>query len=286
MLTRSIPQFGPDDLVILSRDLDGQMPWLDPETPVDIGHVVQAAAATGWSTEEVAARLEELGFPASAAPFPRLETGDLLIVSEDLTGHPPWLGPGKPVHPAHINQAATATGCTTDHIVNRLTKLGYRMPADPTPRFELGDLHILSQNVNERAPWLDLYESVHPAHMALAASATGHTIEYVASRLTEFGFRAPAIRLPSAEPDDLRIISRDLDAAPPWLSFDDPVRPTHILQAANATKRTPHAIASRFAELGYRLPDFIGLTAEPQALEQSATEFVKRVTEELSPAGE
>nr|WSW42637.1 caspase family protein [Streptomyces sp. NBC_01001] len=286
VLTRSIPQFGPDDLVILSRDLDGQMPWLDPETPVDIGHVVQAAAATGWSTEEVAARLEELGFPASAAPFPRLETGDLLIVSEDLTGHPPWLGPGKPVHPAHINQAATATGCTTDHIVNRLTKLGYRMPADPTPRFELGDLHILSQNVNERAPWLDLYESVHPAHMALAASATGHTIEYVASRLTEFGFRAPAIRLPSAEPDDLRIISRDLDAAPPWLSFDDPVRPTHILQAANATKRTPHAIASRFAELGYRLPDFIGLTAEPQALEQSATEFVKRVTEELSPAGE
>ncbi|WP_267882161.1 hypothetical protein [Streptomyces katrae] len=40
------------------------------------------------------------------------------------------------------------------------------------------------------------------------------------------------------------------------------------------------------AELGYRLPDFIGLTAEPPALEQSATGFVQRVTQELSPAGE
>ncbi|MGW7456011.1 wHTH domain-containing protein [Streptomyces sp. NPDC054787] len=252
-----MPRHQPGDLLILSRDLDGEGPWLTPEHTVSAPHLVAAAEKAALTTGEVAARLRQFGISTPASPLPQLEPGDLRIVSENLTGVGPWLDPGLPVHPAHIIQAAIKAGHTTDRVISRLTELGYRTPPHPMPPHEFDDLIFLSLTSRGRTRWLDVAQKVDPAHLVQAASTTGRTVDHIIDRLTQFGLRTHPLHLPLPEPDDLRILSRDLDAVAPWLDHDVPVHPAHILKAAHATKVSPLAITHRLKELGYRLPEFI-----------------------------
>jgi hypothetical protein len=36
-------EFGPRDIILASRDLDGAGPWLDPAEPVPLVHLLRAA---------------------------------------------------------------------------------------------------------------------------------------------------------------------------------------------------------------------------------------------------
>ena len=58
-----VDQFGPRDLVIASRDLDGSHPWLDPREPVTRLHILRAAHKVDLPADETAARLALLGYP-------------------------------------------------------------------------------------------------------------------------------------------------------------------------------------------------------------------------------
>ncbi|MFI8520681.1 caspase family protein [Streptomyces sp. NPDC085481] len=256
---RPLPAPQPGDLDLLSRDLDGQAPWLDPEAPVDGLHIALAAHLKGRSVGEVAARLKAYGFATPATPMPEVGPDDLRILRDDLADDPAWPGPGEAVHPAVVIRAANVTGFSTDHIVSRLIELGYRKPVHPVPPPEPGDLRILSKECDERRPWLDPDREVPHAFLLWAASTTGRSTDRIASRLTRFGYRVPVTPLKTAHADDVRIISRDLDGALPWLDYDEPVHPAHVLRAAHATGRTPHAVTARLQELGYRLPDGIAL---------------------------
>ncbi|MGC4914399.1 hypothetical protein, partial [Streptomyces albogriseolus] len=207
----------------------------------------------------------------SASPLPSLEEGDLRLISRDLDGHSPWLDPNRAVSLGHIVQAATAVGRAPEEVATRLTALGYRTPASPLPSLEEGDLRLISQNLIEGAPWLDPGRPVHPAHIIHAASRTGSTIDHTTTRLSALSYRVPAIRGSFPEPDDLLLISVDLDSKAPWLDPNDPVHPAHILQAARTTARTPRAVITRLAELGYRLPNSITLDTEAHAPEPPAT---------------
>ncbi len=66
------PQPEPVDTRIMSRDLDGGEPRIDPGQPVDPAHVLRAADALNRSPRAVVARLEELGYrlPDGVAPSP------------------------------------------------------------------------------------------------------------------------------------------------------------------------------------------------------------------------
>ncbi|GGU87841.1 hypothetical protein GCM10010260_21730 [Streptomyces filipinensis] len=269
--TDPMPRPEPDDQLILSLDLDARRPWLDLESQVSNAHLVLAADRTGLSAEEVAARLRQFGFSIPTTSVPVLEPDDLRVLSRDATGRSPWLDPGEPVHPAHIILTAAATGHTPEHVISRLAELGHRVGPFPVPRQEPGDLRILSQNCTESAPWLDRDASVHPAQIVRAASVTGRTVDHVSSRLAQFGLRA-ATRVPQPEPDDARIISRDLDGEAPWLDYAQPVEPGHILRAAKATNRSARAVIARLEEFGYRLHDAVALSTEAFPVEPSAEE--------------
>ncbi|MBY8840666.1 caspase family protein [Streptomyces sp. SP2-10] len=259
--TDPMPRPGDQDQLILSSDLDGRQPWLALGTQVSNAHLVLAAGKTGWAVEEVAARLREFGFSTPIAPTSRLEPDDLRILSRNTSGRAPWINPRTTVHPAHIVLAATMTGHTVDHVVSRLTELGHHVGTLPVPPLEPGDLRLLSRNCTEQPPWLASGESVHPAQLVRAASATGRTIDYVSSRLASYGLR-PSARAPQGEPDDGRLISRDLDGEVPWLEYDQPVGPGHVLRAAKATSRSPQAVIARLEELGYTLHDGIALSTD------------------------
>ncbi|MFE9599893.1 hypothetical protein, partial [Streptomyces hokutonensis] len=120
------PETNPTDLRIISRDLDGTAPWLDPQQPVPTTHVLRAAASTGLSAEEVTERLRQLGFEISESP--EVNSTDLQIISHDLDGAAPWLSQDEPVYPDYILRAARFTGRTPYEIAARLTALNYKLP--------------------------------------------------------------------------------------------------------------------------------------------------------------
>ncbi|RLV70984.1 peptidase C14 caspase catalytic subunit p20 [Streptomyces sp. CBMAI 2042] len=245
-----------DDLLILSVDLDGEAPWLPLTTPVVPAHITSAAARTGRSVEEVAARLESLGFSVPTSPLPLLSDADLRLIGADhRPGSRPEFSQGL-VHPAHIMQVAGSSGRSVAEITDRLIALGYTVPTRPVPTPQPDDLRLLSQQCSGQAPWLPLDQTVHPAHIAMVAKALGRSTADVASRLTEYGYVLPDIDLPDLQPADLRIVSRDLDAQPPWLTHDDPVSLIHIARAAATLELHPHAVADQLEGLGYRLPDY------------------------------
>ncbi|MFI2781473.1 caspase, EACC1-associated type [Streptomyces sp. ALB3] len=260
MLVDPLPGEEAEDLALLSRDLDAVAPWLDPQTTVSVAHIAQAVSKTKRSAEHVCARLAAFGFRTPGTPLPPLTAEDLRLLSENHNGEAPWLSPDKTIGPAHIIQTASQLGCSTDHLTSRLTALGLRTPTRPVPEEEPGDLRILSVHGNGRSPWLNIEQVVAPSQIAMASSVTGYTADRIASRLTHFGYRVPDARLPPLEPDDLHIISRDVDAVAPWLDHREPVRLFHVAQTAATLKLPIHTVASRLRELGFRLPDFAVLS--------------------------
>ena len=52
----------PSDALLVSRDIDGTGPWLDPVETVPLAHLVRAARRIGRGPSELAARLEQLGY--------------------------------------------------------------------------------------------------------------------------------------------------------------------------------------------------------------------------------
>ncbi|MDT0441567.1 wHTH domain-containing protein [Streptomyces johnsoniae] len=245
----------PEDATLLSIDLDAQSPWLDPAKPVPAGHVHAAADATGRTPEDVVARLAAYGY---AVPPRQAGPDDLPLLSEDLDGAPRWWSPERPVPLGHILRAAEQTLRTPQETAARLVTLGHRVPA-PQVMAEPpvhGDTHLLSVNADGRRPWLAAEEPVTPGHVLRAAQQTARTPAEVAARLVVLGHAiAEGTVLPDeVRPDDVRVLSADLDGQFPWLAAGKPVPAGHILRAAARTGRTPAEVAGRLAELGLPLP--------------------------------
>ncbi|MEV0189709.1 caspase family protein [Kitasatospora purpeofusca] len=391
---RPIPQsFDRNDLRILSRDLDGQPPWLDPKEPVSLGHALSAASRLGCTWEVVVDRLTALGvggaehlvLPASpeavilvralnlvpGSPVSlwqvlmaadrtgrrpcdvvrdlgerghaytgpvvpeTVETGDLMMLSRDLDGQQPWLETGEAVSAWHVLSAASRLDRTPADVVARLAQLGHGVaggssgPSTPIPDdmallieeeegsvgplrkrgaqasmghvlwvahfqerspravadrlAELGhrlpegieipdralpdDLLILSADLNWREPWLSPEESVPVGHVLRAASRLAdRSPRQVADRLTEFGHRLadPSLLPATVNSDDLLLLSSFQSGQPPWLRPDQPLDVWHVLSCSAELGLPPGEVAARLSDLGHRLPD--GVTALQDAV--------------------
>jgi hypothetical protein len=73
----SVDQIRSNDLVFASNDLDGSRPWLDPDLPVPLSHLLAAGQKLHRPLAEVAARLEVLGYrtPDLDVRLPRTHPG-------------------------------------------------------------------------------------------------------------------------------------------------------------------------------------------------------------------
>ena len=72
-----IDKIGSNDLVFASNDLDGARPWLNPDYPVALSHLVAAAGKMHRPVAEVADRLNVLGYrtPDLEVRLPRRQPG-------------------------------------------------------------------------------------------------------------------------------------------------------------------------------------------------------------------
>ena len=193
-------QLSEDDLIFLSygrtRSLGNQNPWLDPGTLVPIGHLVIAAAMTGHSVADVAARLDAFGFitpPPDTLPR-RLSGHDLRILSatfSDRRFEDP-LDFTQPVALGHLAASAIITGQRISKVAARLAALGYATP-DPRQlpaRADWEAVRILSERFDGSRPWLTLGEPIPYEYLAVVARQ-GRKIPDIASRLATFGFQLP-----------------------------------------------------------------------------------------------
>jgi hypothetical protein len=249
----------PSDALVLSVDVDGTGPWLDPVDIVPLVHLVRAARKTGRSAPEVAARLDALGFePSVGAGSVGIDPDDLIFTSRDVDGTRPWLQPDQPVHLVHLLRAAHKTGRSVHQVVARLRQLGFDVDVDvdvlPIEQFGPKDLTIASRDLDGSHPWLDPREPVTLLHLLRAAHKVGLPADETAARLALLGYPLEGgWDTLVTQPDDLVLISRDLDSTSPWLDLHEEVAPVHVLRAAERTSRVVPEVAARLRSFGFTL---------------------------------
>ncbi|MCG0283910.1 hypothetical protein [Streptomyces sp. PSAA01] len=254
------PTVDPDDALLLKADTYN-VSWLEVGTPVPLRHLLTAAGRQGQSPAEAARRLTAFGWTVPATqPLPETpDTRDIVLIRTDPRGDGEWLEWGGEASSEHVRKVARTLRCNPHTVATRLLALGIRLPYTPEPE----DERILQD----------------PCEPLLAlAQDTGRRPADIASRLVELGHSRPSAVPDTREPDDLRILSEELDGRAPWLERNNVVgvRLRHVLRAALATGRSPADIAKRLDALGHWLHENAKLPAVADVADIRLLETVDR----------
>ncbi|RKN12191.1 caspase family protein [Streptomyces radicis] len=253
---------GPDDLVLMSRDLDGESPFLPRNGRVPLGHVLSAARLLGRTPAETAARLAEVGHPVEEGTrLPEtVRDEDLLLMGTGVregafeSTFDRWLALGVPVPLGHVLSAARLLDRTPAQVLTRLADLGHALEEGVTPPDTAEEADVSLLRTGEDKPrWLTAAEPVPPPYFVAAGERLGLTPAGVAARLGELGpGPEPGLTVPDEVGEkDLTLLSHDLDRAPPWLSAAVPVPAAHVVRAAGATGLTPEEVVARLSAWGH-----------------------------------
>jgi hypothetical protein len=247
------------DVLAMSRDLDGEGPWL-PDDYVPPGHVLATAIILGCGPIDIAERFRALGFHVPHSPDPtgsELDAVDLTLLSRFLNGYAPRLtSPSVPL--AHILRAACVFGCDVAEIRSRYERLDFTVP-DATPEItdtERAFLTVALHNADTANPASKRISTAQVLGVAEFARTDPAT---VASHLARTGLAVPpledlrAIRAGQISPRDALLLSAELDSRGPWLS-DNPVPLAHIIASAGYLRWTPGRVAQRLTDLGCVAP--------------------------------
>ncbi|WP_242902162.1 wHTH domain-containing protein [Actinomadura terrae] len=113
-------------LRLLSKDCDGQPPWLDAAEPVTRGHLVRTFATSGASIPRTADRLAGLGMTVSFGELP--EPADVMLLRAVRNGVITWPRPGEPVNLFHLLTVSRKAGMSVRDAAERLRWLGMDVP--------------------------------------------------------------------------------------------------------------------------------------------------------------
>ncbi|WIN00465.1 caspase family protein [Actinoplanes oblitus] len=257
-----------DDARLLSLDLDGRGPWLDPVEPAPPGRVSVAAARLGWSPRRVAERLMELGLSVSGSDWPEtlLSNDDCRLLSQDLDGESPWLDPEVPAPPGRVSVAAARLGWSPRRVAERLMELGLSVSGSDWPAGPLSndDARLLSEGFDGEGPWLDPEQPVSIGHVFVAAAILRRSPQQAALRLLELGLGVPDFAWPDVTVgDDDRaffggmLAGDEDDQEELENALRSPVNPGVLLPGVNGGRWSIGRVALRLRHLGFRLPEEI-----------------------------
>lgn len=259
------------DRRIVSRALNHEAPWLDPEEPVSLRHVLRAAVR-GGDPGAISSRLAELGYRVpSPEQLASVTDDDVKLISRDGDGAAPWIGDETTAClRGHVVSMAVRLERLPAGIAARLTELGVPAPAPDTFPAEVllrGDEELIrDRNGSGRGHWIADDTPVPVVHVLETLRLKGRAAEHprwVASeivaageRLARLGYQvAPGVaEFTSA---DAVLVSEGLDGREPWLTEQhEPVPLHHVLRFAQAHDRDPGEVVARLGRFGYRrLPE-------------------------------
>ena len=249
----------PSDALLLSVDVDGAAPWLDPVDIVPLctwsgrpgaSGAARARSRPGWRRSATPSR--------SAHETVGTDPDDLVMISRDVDGARPWLDPAEPVRlraPAHGRPPHRPPGCARSWPgcarsgspwISTSTRCRWRSFG---PR-----RHRAGQPGPRRRRPVARPGGAGPAHAPDPGGAPGQPVGGRDGRAAG-GARAPlrgrlAGRAHRARRP--RAARRDLDSSAPWLDPDEAVSPIHLLRAAERTGRPVAEVAERLRSVGLR----------------------------------
>lgn len=223
--------WSPEDLTIISDDLDGRYPYLSNADPVPYHHVLLATDRLGLSATEVIDKLNSLGFDTSLVNFMRdrhYDGHDLVLASRNSDGEPPWLQQGSNVGLARILNGAT-TGVEPFSVSERYRNLGFDVPRIQNIRG--GDHEELIALLGGRtyADAVDISGPVPNICMIRAAYDERLPVGVVRDRLLELGFQVPSDLIEEGHPRDSLVKLLKVPGGE-WLDLAEPVPPQYILR--------------------------------------------------------
>jgi hypothetical protein len=254
-----------EDLKLLSRRLDGGSPWL--ERRITWFHLLRAANRLDEPLDQIldqVSRFQVVGyevpaFDAAAVKGLKVSEKDLTVLSRDLDADEPWVGQEE-LSIIHLLRASARLGETIGAVrkqLQRFAPVGIELPPiyeDDVLKLVVtdDDLLLLSEKLDASAPWIDA--EVPIAHVLLAASEREEDIGSVLGRFAQFrglGIDVPTVDQSAARltisREDLVLLSRDLDAQPPWMSQEMPT--IHLLRAASELEEPVRETLNRLHRL-------------------------------------
>jgi hypothetical protein len=173
-----------------------------------------------------------------------------------------WAGSDRPVPVGEVLRAAERLRRTAGEVAARLSELGFVVPEHVWPAsFDADDVAIVSHGLDRQTPWLELADPVPFGHVLRAAATLHRSPVEAVTRLRRLGFVVLEHPWPAAvDEDDVRLVSVNIDGAPPWRDPADPVLARHLLEVAQQQEWSVTYTAARLTELGYTLPPGLRLT--------------------------
>jgi hypothetical protein len=247
-----MPTETPEDWVVrlLSDELAGEAPWLDPGQPVRAGHVLRAVAELDLPFPEVVGRLEAYGYRVDLGTLDRRAVPELLRQVAEWgwsTAETGRLGAGEPVPAFLTARAVVASGLAPREIVRRLQTWGLDAGSLPE-HVEETDLTILG---NMAAG----HRAVPLAWVARQAFATGLPPAAVAARLRAYGLDAPAAPYPE------RAEKRDEDLLE-GMEGRTSLPLSAVYRAASWASTSPDVVVDRLTAYGVRGARDVALAAK------------------------
>lgn len=196
------------DLIVMSKDLDGKTPFLEKISAL---HLIIASDILNEPITNIFKSLQKLEVLGIQLPqvfsevFDDISVNDqdIILFSKNLDGNSPWLK--DPIFPIDIIIAAKRLEKPIDTIINQLKKfepLGLKIPSTNVYlSSSLSDINkhllIFSKNMDGQAPWIE--GEIHPTRVLLAALIFNESIEATLERLRNF---VPLIGLNLTEGDE------------------------------------------------------------------------------------
>ncbi|WP_194238782.1 wHTH domain-containing protein [Streptomyces spongiae] len=241
------------DLILLSRDGEGEGYWCAAEQEVPPGHVLWSSARTGLPVADVCRTLRAYGLTVTDLPE-RSRPDDLLLLSTGLDGEPPWLDVGKEVPFEHVRRAAERSGRETDDVIAALSEYGLcprtappaELSEDDRRFLDAAGLEDVSQSLLDRLDFHDL---------RTAADELGWSLAMVTERLRALGVAVPLDfpREPD-ELDDALLLDPELNLWSDRKLGGTDVSMADLLGTARGLRRPVEEIAVRLDSYGFRVP--------------------------------
>lgn len=251
---------GDGDLMIVN--INRRPVLLDFNSPVPAAHIVLRSTIENRSANDVAHRLQELGFAVPEMDWLAVHANHSRFVT-DLNREDQSFLATESMSQARIYQKAAQTGYPPDHVAAKLRAFGYSVPDINWLSADSDFILLFSGDFDNQSPWLNPEDVVPDGHILAGAAFINVEPRQIAEFLVAAGFSVLPREWPRVLPDDTAILSSGLNKQSPWLASDDAVDVGHILAAASKTGRTAEDICERLVTLGY---DFVGPDKWPECL--------------------
>ncbi|MCS7480556.1 hypothetical protein ACFFQW_21100 [Umezawaea endophytica] len=217
-----------------------------------VGHLLDVSRQLEISLEVLCRRLDELEIDTSAMCFPsvlRSADVDLLMWGDRRAGL--WLRPDR-VYPGRMIRLAESLRISLRDVAARFREFGLMVPDCLPDAIVAGDVSLVEGTWSDVEDWGDHGRQVPIGHLLASAKSLDISLGEAIDRIRDYGLQTADLPfVPEGGPDDLIVLSQDLDGESPWLVSGQVVPVRHLTGLFAKHRIRPEEAAARLVAYGY-----------------------------------